>query len=61
MVSVLYYKCIDVEDREVFNDKKWKGFISSLYKIYNLLLKIVIINELILEITVEVIIVGCVR
>ncbi|XP_014685027.2 protein mono-ADP-ribosyltransferase PARP14 [Equus asinus] len=61
MVSALHYKCIDVEDREVLNDKKWKGLTSNLHKTHNSLSKTVIINELTSETTAEVIIAGCVR
>lgn len=32
MFSVLNYKCIEVENKEVFYGKKWKGFIYNLFK-----------------------------
>ncbi|XP_058411902.1 protein mono-ADP-ribosyltransferase PARP14-like isoform X1 [Diceros bicornis minor] len=61
MVSALLYKHIDVEDREVLNDKKWKELTRNLHENYNSSSKTVIISELISETTAEVIIAGCVR
>uniref|UniRef100_A0A8C9C138 Poly [ADP-ribose] polymerase n=1 Tax=Phocoena sinus TaxID=42100 RepID=A0A8C9C138_PHOSS len=61
MVSALNYKCIDIEDREVLNSKKWKWLICNLHKKHNSSSKTVIIHEVTSETTAQVIITGCVR
>ncbi|XP_049566397.1 protein mono-ADP-ribosyltransferase PARP14 isoform X2 [Orcinus orca] len=61
MVRALKYKCIDVEDREVLNSKKWKWLICNLHKKHNSSSKTVIIHEVTSATTAQVIITGCVR
>ncbi|XP_007175686.2 protein mono-ADP-ribosyltransferase PARP14 [Balaenoptera acutorostrata] len=61
MVSALNYKCIDIEDRQVLNSKKWKELTCSLHKKHNSSSKTVIIHEVTSETTAQVIITGCVR
>ncbi|XP_061050236.1 protein mono-ADP-ribosyltransferase PARP14 isoform X2 [Eubalaena glacialis] len=61
MVSALNYKCIDIEDRQVLNSKKWKGLTCNLHKKHNSSSKTVIIHEVTSETTAQVIITGCVR
>uniref|UniRef100_A0A8C3YUR0 Poly [ADP-ribose] polymerase n=1 Tax=Catagonus wagneri TaxID=51154 RepID=A0A8C3YUR0_9CETA len=61
MVSALCYKCIDVEDREVLNNKNWKGLTRNLPKKHNSSSKTVIINEVTSQTTTQVIIAGCVN
>ncbi|XP_054431186.1 protein mono-ADP-ribosyltransferase PARP14 [Pteronotus mesoamericanus] len=61
MGSALCYKCIDIEDREVLNGKKWKMITSNLLKKHNSSSKTVIISDLTSETTPEVIIAGCVK
>ncbi|XP_026962222.1 protein mono-ADP-ribosyltransferase PARP14 isoform X1 [Sagmatias obliquidens] len=61
MVRALKYKCIDIEDREVLNSKKWKWLICNLRKKHNSSSKTVIIHEVTSATTAQVIITGCVR
>uniref|UniRef100_A0A4X1TF77 Poly [ADP-ribose] polymerase n=1 Tax=Sus scrofa TaxID=9823 RepID=A0A4X1TF77_PIG len=61
MVSALHYRCIDVEDREVLNSKKWKGLTRNLQKKHNSSSKTVVIHEVTSETTTQVIIAGCVN
>ncbi|XP_007942118.1 protein mono-ADP-ribosyltransferase PARP14 [Orycteropus afer afer] len=60
MVSALSYKRIEVEDSQVLNDKRWKRHICNLHKKHNSSSKTVIISELTLNTTAEVVIAGCV-
>lgn len=61
MVSALHYRCIDVEDREVLNSKKWKGLTRNLQKKHNSSSKTVAIHEVTSETATQVIIAGCVN
>ncbi|XP_037381338.1 protein mono-ADP-ribosyltransferase PARP14-like [Talpa occidentalis] len=61
MTSALNYQRIDVEDKDVLNDKKWKGLTRSLLSKHNSSSKTIIINELTSDVNAEVIVAGCVR
>ncbi|KAM6223949.1 protein mono-ADP-ribosyltransferase PARP14 [Rhynchocyon petersi] len=61
LVSDLNHKRIDIEDRDVLKEKKWKALICSLLKNHNSPSKVVTIKESTSETTSEVIIAGCVR
>ncbi|XP_006869486.1 PREDICTED: poly [ADP-ribose] polymerase 14 [Chrysochloris asiatica] len=61
VANAFNYKCIEVEDREVLKDKRWKGHILNLHKKHNSSSKTVIIDELTSDTTAQVIITGCVR
>ncbi|XP_055965382.1 protein mono-ADP-ribosyltransferase PARP14-like [Sorex fumeus] len=60
MMSTLNYKCIEIEDRKVFHNKKWKELISSLQDYNSSSSKCVIIHNLTPETSAKVIIAGCV-
>ncbi|KAM5334735.1 protein mono-ADP-ribosyltransferase PARP14 [Glossophaga mutica] len=61
MVSALSYMCVDIEDREVLNSKKWKTITGNLLKKHNSSSKTVIITELTSKTPPEAIIAGCVK
>lgn len=56
--SALNYKRIDIEDKGVLNDKKWKELTQSLSKKYNSSPKTIVINQLTSGTTAEVMISG---
>ncbi|XP_054985336.1 protein mono-ADP-ribosyltransferase PARP14 isoform X2 [Sorex araneus] len=60
MMSTLNYKCIEVEDRKVFHNKKWKELISNLQDYNSSSSKCVIIHDITPETAAKVIIAGCV-
>ncbi|XP_029795296.1 protein mono-ADP-ribosyltransferase PARP14 isoform X2 [Suricata suricatta] len=60
MVSALSYRRIDIEDREILNNKKWKGLTRSLHKKPNSSSQTVIIHQLTSGSKAEVVIAGCV-
>ncbi|XP_069331213.1 protein mono-ADP-ribosyltransferase PARP14-like [Eulemur rufifrons] len=61
MLSALNYKRLEIENKEVLNDKNWKKLTCSLHKKHNSSSNTVVINELTSKTTAEVIIAGCVR
>ncbi|XP_012497612.1 PREDICTED: poly [ADP-ribose] polymerase 14 [Propithecus coquereli] len=61
MLSALNYKRIEIENKEVLNDKNWKKLTCSLHKKHNSSSNTVVINELTSNTTAEVIIAGPVR
>ncbi|XP_012584971.1 PREDICTED: poly [ADP-ribose] polymerase 14-like [Condylura cristata] len=61
ITRALTYQRIDVENKDVFNDRKWKELTSRLDKQHNSSSKTVIINELTSDANSEVIVAGCVR
>ncbi|XP_045041876.2 protein mono-ADP-ribosyltransferase PARP14 isoform X3 [Desmodus rotundus] len=61
MAGALSHMCIDIEDREVLNSKKWKTITGNLLKKHNSSSKTVIISELTSKTPLEVIIAGCVK
>ncbi|KAM9224811.1 protein mono-ADP-ribosyltransferase PARP14 [Dugong dugon] len=60
MVNALNYRLIEVEDRDILKDKRWKRHVCSLIKKHNSSSKTVIIDEVTSESTAKVIIAGCV-
>ncbi|XP_004675495.1 PREDICTED: poly [ADP-ribose] polymerase 14-like [Condylura cristata] len=61
ITRALTYQRICVEDREVLNGRKWKGFTCRLEKQFNSPSKTVIISELTSDVKSEVIVAGCVK
>ncbi|XP_075412443.1 protein mono-ADP-ribosyltransferase PARP14 [Tenrec ecaudatus] len=61
MTNALHYKRIDIEDRDVLKDKKWKGHIYSLHKKHNSPSTTVTIDEVTSDTKAEVIIAGLAR
>ncbi|XP_027630021.1 protein mono-ADP-ribosyltransferase PARP14 isoform X2 [Tupaia chinensis] len=61
MLNALKYKRLALEDKEVLDGKKWKGFAQSLHKKYNSSSDTVVISEFTSATAAEVIIAGLLK
>ncbi|KAM5281104.1 protein mono-ADP-ribosyltransferase PARP14-like [Ctenodactylus gundi] len=61
MLSALSSKHIQIEDKEILTDKKWKKIAGDLQKKYNSSTNIVVANELLSGVPAKVTVAGCVE